>query len=117
MKRALELDILGSRPAPAPLDFGLWAPRPPAAPGDTFNGSDYEPTRDKAQLTGQVQRVFTAMQDGRWRSLPEIEAVTHDPPASISAQLRHLRKVRFGAHTIEKRNRGGGLFEYRLVVK
>ncbi|KKL56177.1 hypothetical protein LCGC14_2247980, partial [marine sediment metagenome] len=36
-------------------------------------------------------------------TLCEIEDLTGDPPASISAQLRHLRKERFGAHTVERR--------------
>ena len=42
-----------------------------------------------------------------------------DPEASASAQLRHLRKPRFGSHTVEKRNRGArefGLWEYRLTL-
>ena len=83
-----------------------------------FNGSDYDPKFDKARLTGQVLRVFDAMRDGKWRTLGEIGAATGDPQASISAQLRHLRKKRFGSHTVEKRARGDrsvGLFEYRLI--
>jgi hypothetical protein len=64
-----------------------------------FNGSDYDPDKDNARLSGQLGRV------------------TGDPQASVSAQLRHLRKERFGAHTVEKRARGErahGLFEYRV---
>lgn len=57
------------------------------------------------------------MMDHAWRTLDEISSLTGDPPASISAQLRHLRKERFGSHIVEKRRRGEretGLFEYRV---
>lgn len=85
-----------------------------------FNGSDYQPERDNARLTGQVLRVFEYMKSGEWRTLGEIAAATGDPPASISAQLRHLRKRRFGSHQVDKRHRGepgNGLYEYRVIVK
>jgi len=84
-----------------------------------FNGSDYVPAIDNIRLTGQCLRVYNCMEDSRWRTLAEIERSTGDPQASISAQLRHLRKARFGGHTVDKRNRGNrstGLFEYRLIL-
>jgi len=83
-----------------------------------FNGPDYEPEFDQARLTGQIKRIYNLMIDGRWRTLQEIEQATRDPQSSISAQLRHLRKKRFGSHIIEKRRRGdrtNGLFEYKLL--
>lgn len=82
-----------------------------------FNGPEYDPELDFARLTGQIKRVFDCMVDGEWRTLSEISIVTGDPEASISAQLRHLRKDRFGGHTVIKRRRGNpsfGLFEYQL---
>lgn len=84
-----------------------------------FNGPAYDHERDSPRLTGQVMRIFGLMKDGEWRTLSEIESATGDPPASISAQLRHLRKKRFGSHTVEKRHRGepaNGLYEYRVIV-
>lgn len=87
------------------------------APQPRFNGSDYIPKRDDARLSGQLQRVFDCMKDRKWRSLPEIAAATGDPEASISAQLRHLRKERFGGHKISKRYQGNGLFQYQLEVR
>jgi hypothetical protein len=84
-----------------------------------FDGPVYEARFDQARLTGQILRVFGLMSDARWRTLREIEDTTNDPAASVSAQLRHLRKQRFGAHTVEKRARGErvtGLWEYRLIV-
>jgi hypothetical protein len=84
-----------------------------------FNGPEYDPKHDQARLTGQALRTFDCMRDGKWRTLNEIADLTNDPAASISAQLRHLRKPRFGSHTVERRARGdrsSGLFEYRLVI-
>lgn len=91
-------------------------PEPNAA---RFDGDHYDPASDDARLTGQIRRVHEAMRDGRWRTLDEIAAVTHDPPASVSAQLRHLRKERFGAYLVEMRSVAGrpGLHEYRLGDK
>ena len=82
-----------------------------------FNGPDYDPARDNARLGEQIKRIFDLMRDGEWRTLAEIESATGDPPASISAQLRHLRKDRFGGHTIEKDYRGNGLYSYRLIAR
>ena len=84
-----------------------------------FDGSDYDPKKDNKRLTGQILRIYEVMKDGKWRTLGEIEAQTGDPQSSISAQLRHLRKQRFGSHTVNKRPRGkreNGLFEYQLIV-
>jgi len=85
-----------------------------------FDGPAYNRAADHERLSGQILRIFDLMRDGTWRTLAEIAARTGDPHASISAQLRHLRKARFGAHRIDKRprgERGGGLWEYRLVIR
>lgn len=84
-----------------------------------FNGSDYSPKHDNVRLTKQILRVYEAMRDSQWRTLAEIESITGDGQASISAQLRNLRKDRFGAHEVNKRIRGErkhGLYEYQLRV-
>lgn len=79
-----------------------------------FDGADYIPIRDNARLTGQIKRIYSLMSDGKWRTLQEIEQETGDPQASISAQLRHLRKARFGGHTVKREHLGGGLYRYKL---
>lgn len=71
------------------------------------NGEDCE------RLEGQTRRIYYLMIDGIWRTLEEIGRATGDPQASISAQLRHLRKGRFGAHIVDKQRRGNQ-WEYRL---
>ena len=63
-----------------------------------FNGAVYDPDYDDARLTKQIGRVYDCMKDGKWRTLQEISNITGDPVASISAQLRHLRKERFGKY-------------------
>ncbi len=85
-----------------------------------FNGATYDSAFDQSRLTGQILRVYRAMCDGHWRTLSEIEQMTGDPQASISAQLRNLKKLDFGSHQLEKRARGErtfGLWEYKLSPK
>lgn len=82
-----------------------------------FNGADYNRARDDARLTGQILRVWECMSDGKWRTLKDIAQQTGDPEASVSAQLRHLRKPRFGGHTVEREYITNGLYKYKLEVK
>jgi hypothetical protein len=86
-----------------------------------FNGPSYEPTLDEVRLQKQQARIFSLMCDGEWRTLQEIQEATGDPQASISAQLRHFRKKRFGSHIVDKRRAEDvddvkGLWEYKLTV-
>lgn len=80
-----------------------------------FDGDDYKPERDNERLSKQYHKIFTLMSDSNWRTLKEIEAATGEPPASISSQLRHARKAKFGSHTVNKRYVGDGLYQYQLI--
>ena len=82
-----------------------------------FDGAEYNHERDGERLTNQYQIIFDLMRDGIWRTMGEIERITGFPQASISAQLRHSRKPRFGSHRVEKQYLGSGLFQYRLLVR
>jgi hypothetical protein len=80
--------------------------------------------RDVDRLSGQTRRIYELMCDGQWRTLEQIEEETGDPQASISAQLRHLRKHRFGGHQIDKRRvvygnnlSSDALWEYKLTKR
>lgn len=84
-------------------------PEPPRYGGFTFDAN-----RDSHRLNAQCRRVRDAMIDGAWRSLAEIETLTGDPQASVSARLRDLRKAAFGRHTVERQYIGDGLWHYRL---
>lgn len=79
-----------------------------------FDGAGYEPERDNVRLLSQHERVRDLMLDGEWRGLEEIAGLTGDPAASVSAQLRHLRKARFGGYVVTRRYRGEGLYEYQV---
>jgi hypothetical protein len=68
--------------------------------------------------------MLSAGQCETWLTLDELSMLTHYPPASISAQLRHLRKQEFGGYEVAKRQRRSGrilhgedfgtVWEYRL---
>ena len=90
---------------------------------NAFNGPEYKPDRDYTRLKNQIGRVYNIMKDKKWRTLDDISEATAshttnghpDPVASISAQLRHLRKKRFGNHTVNRKHISNGLFEYQLI--
>ena len=64
---------------------------------------------DGAMNAGPTQReilkevLLVAAASDMWLTLEELARVTKYPPASISAQLRHLRKPEFGGYVVEKR--------------
>jgi hypothetical protein len=77
-----------------------------------FDGPD---AHDVDRLGSQLASIFAVIRDGRWYTPEELEAATGYRWASISAQLRHLRKARFGSHRIDKESLGNGLYRYRMV--
>jgi hypothetical protein len=72
--------------------------------------------------------MLSAAECDAWLTLEELARMTSYPPASISAQPRHLRKTRHGGYRLEKRCRaiakftagvderraGGPVWEYRI---
>lgn len=81
-------------------------------------GKSYDKRFDKARIGKQMDTIRDTMLRSQWMTLGEIERATGYGQASISAQLRHLRKPEFGSYIVEKRNRGEryrGLFEYRVL--
>lgn len=82
-----------------------------------FDGADYTPERDDVRLTGQRLRIWDVMSDGKWRTLKEISNVTGDPESSISAQLRHLRKPRFGGYEVNREYIQNGLYRYKINIE
>jgi hypothetical protein len=79
---------------------------------------------DKVRLKTQLQVIreflltrYNVTTGQCWFTLAEIAEVTGYPQASISAQLRHLRKPQYGGYVVEKRPRGDrehGWWEYRV---
>jgi hypothetical protein len=88
------------------------------------NGSDrYQPPlfpkadHDRALI--QLGAVKNLMADGKWRSIPEVAAELRAPDTSIpaiGARVRDLRKAVNGGHTVDKRQRRPGYWEYQLVL-
>jgi hypothetical protein len=88
---------------------------------------------DETQLAAIRELMQRAFARGNWLTLGEIAEVTEFAEASISAQLRHLRKPHHGMHRVEKRRRraaqaaeagrirdgrrGPVVWEYRVVPK
>lgn len=79
-----------------------------------------------AECAGQISaepyvQMWDASQiatDAGWMTLREIAELTNYGEASISAQLRHLRKPHFGGYVIVKRRREpvmNGDWEYRIA--
>lgn len=93
---------------------GSWPPLKVA----WFEGpQDGDPTERTERLGRQLADVFEAIQDGQAYTLEELSRLTGHPQASVSAQLRHLSKPRFGGFIVEKQHKGHGLYVYRLVLR
>lgn len=80
-----------------------------------FDGACYSPEYDLDRLTTQLDRLKQLMSDGKWRTLGEIAKAINAPEASVSAQLRNLRKARFGGYTVSHMRVSGGLWSYRVT--
>lgn len=86
---------------------------------NTF-GPAFDIQQDGNRLMTQMDVIaslmFSARDAGQWLTLYEIEERTGYPSASISAQLRHLRKAKFGSHVVQKRRRKGYVGTWEYVV-
>jgi hypothetical protein len=79
-------------------------------------GPAYDAAIDGERIATQMEVIREHMLRRRgWVTLREVALATNNPEASVSAQLRHLRKPRFGGFEVTKRRRdGAGTWEYRL---
>lgn len=84
-------------------------------------GPEYDARLDGLRLRTQFEVIrdvmLSAAECNTWLTLRELARITAHGEASISAQLRHMRKPQFGGYTVEKRRRGvasNGVWEYRL---
>src|SRR5260370_8720934 len=68
---------------------------------DANNGTTIE---QRTPLQRDVLRdvMLSAGECDTWLTLDELARMTSYPPASISAQLRHLRKVRHAGYPLDK---------------
>jgi hypothetical protein len=93
----------------AEMDFSGTTPIP------HFDGDDYQPDRDHARLKTQLDIIRNAMTGAGPLTLEQISKQTGAPHASVSAQLRNLRKPRFGSFTVVRKHLGRGLYSYELI--
>lgn len=83
---------------------------------NTF-GPAYSESLDGDRLRKQHERIREFMLDCQWHTLGEISRSLDYPESSVSAQLRHLRKPRFGGFRVDKqRHRQSGLWKYRVTL-
>lgn len=79
-----------------------------------------ETPSNSIRLERQLEQVKAVMEDGKWRTLKEIQLQldVHASTQSISARLRDFRKKKFGGFLVEKRRiaSAAGWYEYRLDV-
>ena len=85
-----------------------------------------ERTRIPTQREVLRDVMLAAAKYGAWMTLRELSKLTSYGEASISAQLRHLRRARYGGFLLQKRTRSGEVvrhaehfivWEYRLSRK
>lgn len=83
-----------------------------------FRGAGVETDQDELRLDSQYDRILRLMKDGRWRTLAEISAITHDPEGSILRQLSYMDDPLCGGHKKNKHRRGPGrgLWEYQIIL-
>ena len=83
-------------------EAGARAVEEPAIEAQASESSGEEDETQLAAIRKLMRRAFAR---GAWLTLGEIAQATEFAEASISAQLRHLRKPHHGRHRVEKRRR------------
>jgi hypothetical protein len=73
----------------------------------------YDARRLRSQREVIRDVMLSAAECETWLTLGELRALTRYGEASISAQLRHLRKAEFGGYEVSKRHREGAAPERR----
>ena len=79
-------------------------------------GREFDEKLDGQRIRRQMDVIREYMLSAHlYLSLAEIERALRYPQASISAQLRHLKKEAYGSHIVTKRRRGeSGTWEYMV---
>ena len=77
-----------------------------------FDGDDYQPARDKKRLTTGQHKVRMYMERSPvYQTIMQISEALDMYPPSVSADLRNLRKERFGGRTVDRRYVRNGVYE------
>jgi hypothetical protein len=70
---------------------------------------EYDTRRLRSQREVIRDVMLAAAECDTWLTLGELRALTHFGEASISAQLRHLRKLENGGYDVSKQRREGAI--------
>lgn len=81
-----------------------------------FSGKSVKTMKDHDRLEKQFVAIMRVMMDGKWRTVDEIHQLTGFLHTSISAQLRNLRKIGFGSHTVNPNERDRALWEFQVIL-
>jgi len=81
---------------------------------DRMNPKDEERA---TKLTGDLKKIYRIMCDGDSHLVKDIAMLLGLPECSVSAQIRHLRKPKFGGYTIKRISITKGLSAYQMEVK
>jgi hypothetical protein len=73
-----------------------------------FHESEHSAEHSETQLNTIRDLMLSAAGRGAWLTLGEIARLTEIGEASVSAQLRHLRKWQHGRYLVQKRLRASG---------
>lgn len=82
-----------------------------------FDGDDYVHQRDSKRLKTQLEQIESYIEGKGYLTLQEIADATGFAQTSVSAQLRNLRKERFGSRKIDRKYISNGLYSYKLMPK
>ncbi len=82
-----------------------------------FDGEAVDPILDGPRLGRQLAAVrdYCLGLNGGFATLRQISEAVGSGEASVSAQLRNLRKEKFGSFIVERCRGSGGLFFYRVL--
>lgn len=78
---------------------------------DSVNPKDEERA---FKLTGDLKMIFDIMSDGQAHLVSDIAKTLDLPECSVSAQLRHLRKKKWGSKNIQRKSLTKGISFYIL---
>jgi hypothetical protein len=63
-----------------------------------------------------LYKLLSVVKDGKWRTIKQLSDATGNIPTAASANMRNLRKAKYGGYIIERRHLGNGLYEYRMAL-
>jgi DNA-binding Lrp family transcriptional regulator len=80
----------------------------------SFDGEDMDQERDGERLNRQMNIIRERMENAGWLSVQQLSNELGFPATSVSAQIRNLRKDKFGGRYVERRYQGNGLYQFKL---